>query len=127
MGPSISGKDYLADNHQGWRPGNSNEFDAWLGYNVTPEIEPTIRVVTTTWQPVKGFDVEINGKTPGADPQFYGGKRTEVHGGIIIDGKIFGLDNYVIASEIGAPIIQMLNGPQQKTNWQGALQIRYSY
>ena len=126
-GLAYRGRVFLIDNNQGWRPGNSNEYDSWLGYNITPEVEPTIRATYTTWQPVTGFDVEINGKTPGADPQHYGGKRVDVHGGVIVNGKLLGLDNYVFASEVGAPVLQILNGPQQKTNWQGALQIRYSY
>ena len=66
-GVAYRGRFYLFDNNQGWRPGNSNEFDGWLPYNIKPEIEPTRRVVTTKWQHIQGYDPEINGKTPGAD------------------------------------------------------------
>ena len=126
-GVAYRGRQYLFDNHQGWRPGNSNEFDGWLTYNITPEIEPTVRLVTTKWQQIKGFDPEINGKTPGADPNFYGGQRAEIYGGAIVDGKLLGMNSLIIASEIGVPFYQNLDGPQQMKNWQGALQLRYRY
>ena len=126
-GVAYRGRFYLFDNNQGWRPGNSNEFDGWLTYNITPEIEPTIRVVTTKWQQIQGYDPEINGKTPGADPNFNGGQRAEIFGGSIVDGKLLGMKNLIIASEIGVPFYQNLSGPQQKKNWQGALQLRYRY
>lgn len=126
-GVAYRGRFYLFDNNQGWRPGNSNEFDGWLTYNITPEIEPTLRVVTTKWQQIQGYDPEINGKTPGADPNFNGGQRAEIYGGAIIDGKLLGMKSLIIATEIGVPFYQNLSGPQQMKNWQGALQFRYRY
>jgi len=126
-GVAYRGRFYLFDNNQGWRPGNSNEFDGWLTYNITPEIEPTLRVVTTKWQHIQGYDPEINGKTPGADPNFNGGQRAEIYGGAIVDGRLLGMKSLIIATEIGVPFYQNLSGPQQMKNWQGALQLRYRY
>lgn len=118
---------YPVNNSQGWRPGNLQQFNGWLGYNFIAEIETTLRLVSNTSERVKGFDPEINGKTPGADPKYTGGHQAEIYGGFILEGELIGLENMSIATEIGMPFYQTLNGPQQKKNWDAGLQIRYKY
>jgi hypothetical protein len=126
-GIAYRGRLYLHDNQEGWRPGNSNQFNGWLAYNITPEFEPTLRIVSNSWGRVRGLDKEMRSMTPGADAKFNGGQELDVLAGSIIEGKLIGIDKLDIATEFGLPIYQILNGPQLKKNWQGALQLRYRY
>ena len=126
-GLAYRGRIYLFDNYEGWRPGSLNQFNGWVAYNITPDIEPTLRIVSNSSSRVRGFDPKMKTTTPGSDPKFNGGQQLEIYGGSIISGQLIGIDRLDVATEIGLPFYQTLNGPQLKKNWQGAVQLRYRY
>lgn len=125
-GLAYRGRLPVVNNPEGWRYGNGHELDGWVGYQPIPEVTATLRVAAATQGRIRGFDPEMNGKSPGANPTFYGGQRAEIFGGIILEGKIIGFNAIALAIEAGVPFYQNLNGPQQKENWQAGFHLRYA-
>jgi len=126
-GIAYRGRLPITTNFQGWRPGSENQLHGWLGYEFLNGIENTIRLQHTVEKTTTGYDLFINGKTPGANPNFVGGQRLELFVGAIVDGAIIDNDNFSLAFEIGMPLYQAVNGPQLKKNLEAAFQIRWAY
>ena len=60
----------------------------------------------------------IAGLMQGTNPNFYGGRRINLLGGIALAGEHLGLRATRFALEGGAPVLQSLNGPQLGHSWQ---------
>ncbi|PPD44808.1 MAG: alpha-amylase [Methylocystis sp.] len=123
-GASYRGRFPLAANPQGYRWGDYHEFNGWGGYTWTPGLTTTFRVAGSTLGHIRGFDNEIRGRAPAANPNFYGGERVELFGGATISGKFIGYENASVAIEAGLPVYQNLNGPQIMKNWQAGMSLR---
>jgi hypothetical protein len=62
-----------------------------------------------------------------ANPDFYGGERLELFGGIntvVTEGPLKG---HRFAIEVGAPVYQDLNGPQLETDWKLIAGWQYAF
>ncbi len=59
----------------------------------------------------------ISGLMEDTNPNFYGGKRTDLLGGVEIAGGPFGYKKQHASFEVGKTIIQNLNGPQLGHSW----------
>lgn len=123
-GVSYRGRFPLGANPQGYRWGDYHEFNGWGGYTWTPGLTTTVRVNASTLGKIRGFDAEIRGRAPAANPNFYGGERVEMFGGATISGKFVGYENVSIAIEAGLPVYQSLNGPQIMKDWQAGMSLR---
>jgi hypothetical protein len=111
------GRAAFSNNDQGYRWGPSNEMTGWAAYEALPGLSLTARAAGTVWGSIHGSDPEINGPMQGANPNYYGGQRVEMFGGL--EYKTAALGTPVrVALEAGAPIYQNLNGPQMGKAWQ---------
>lgn len=107
----------LGNNSEGYRYGNLNVLTAWGGYSSSPGITTTIRVAESIQGQIRGSDPMISGLMEGTNPSFYGGKHTDLFGGIEIAGGPFGYKKQHAAFEVGKTIAQNLNGPQLGHSW----------
>jgi hypothetical protein len=123
-GLSYRGRLPLGANPQGYRYGDLHEFNGWAGYSWVSGFTNTFRIAGSTQGPIRGFDPLINGKSPPANPNFYGGQRIEIFGGAAISGRFLGYEALSIAVEAGLPIYQNLDGPQISKNWQAGMALR---
>jgi hypothetical protein len=123
-GASYRGRFPLAANPEGYLYGDLHEFNGWGGYSWIPGVTTTLRVAGSIQGPIRGYDPNIVGKAPAANPNLYGGERVELFGGATISGKLVGLDDATLAIEAGAPVYQNLNGPQLSKNWQAGMALR---
>lgn len=82
------GAQYLAtiplesENSEGWRYGDKHEATAWLSYEWLPDLVTSVRLRGETQDSVQGIDPKIYGPGLGANPDNYGGERTEFGFGI---------------------------------------------
>lgn len=124
-GAAYRGRLALDNNDQGYHYGDLHEMTAWGGYTWAPGFTTTARIAGSTQGRIHGADPQIFGLMQGTNPQFYGGQRIDVLGGIEFMGKPYGLGNTRLSVEGGAPVYQNLNGPQLGRAWQitGALSV----
>ncbi len=82
------GAQYLAtiplesENREGWRYGDKHEATAWLSYEWQPDLVTSVRLRGETQDEIHGNDAKIYGPGLGANPDNYGGERTEFGFGI---------------------------------------------
>ena len=115
----------LGYNPEGYRWGNYQEVNGWLGYTFLPGLTTTFRANFNVQSQIGGADWYLAGKLQSANPLYYGGKRIEVYGGADIDGKLFGYPGFSIGIEAGVPVYQNLNGPQLAKNWMAGMALRW--
>lgn len=117
-GAAYRGRLPVGDNGQGYNWGNAHELTGWLGYIVVPGVTTTGRIAASHAGQIEGLDPEIHGAMQGTNPDFFGGERVELFGGLELSGQEFGLGHSRLAIEAGAPVYQNLNGPQIGRDWQ---------
>ncbi len=116
-GAAFRGRAAFDENTEGYRWGPSNELSLWGAYEVLPGLNLTARAAGTQWGRIQGSDSHIFGKMEGANPDYYGGERVEMFGGLEYKLHAFGTP-VRLAVEAGAPVYQYLNGPQLGKEWQ---------
>lgn len=107
----------LGNNPTGYRYGNLHELTGWGGYTSSPGVMWSMRVTESIQDSIHGSDPMISGLMEGSNPNFYGGKHTDLLGGIEIAGAPFGYKNKHLALEAGKTVRQNLNGPQLGHSW----------
>ncbi len=107
----------FGNNSAGYRYGNLNELTGWSGYTVSPEVTVIARITESIQGRIRGSDPMISGLMEGTNPNFYGGKRTDILGGVEIAGAPFGYKNKRLSLEVGKTVSQNLNGPQLGRTW----------
>jgi opacity protein-like surface antigen len=115
----------LAVNNEGYMWGHYQEANIWAGYSWIPGLTTTVRANFNIQSPIDGKDYWMSGKLQSANPNYYGGKKIEMYGGIDIDGKLLGAPGYSVGLEGGLPVYQNLDGPQLARAWQAALAMRW--
>ncbi len=82
------GAQYLAtiplesENSEGWSYGDKHEGTAWLSYEWKPTFVSSARLRHEIQGEIEGMDAKIFGPGLGADPDNYGGTRTEILFGV---------------------------------------------
>ncbi|MBC8212717.1 MAG: hypothetical protein H8E21_16790 [Gammaproteobacteria bacterium] len=108
------GVQYLAtiplqsENDEGWRYGDKHELTTWLSYAWEPELNTNIRLRHESQGEIEGIDPAIYGPGLGADPDNYGGTRTE----LAVGANWMYAPAHNISIEIANPIAQDSNGVQ---------------
>ena len=82
------GRAALGDNDAGYLRGLSNEISAWGGYEVLPGLAATGRVAATIWDRIYGHDDLIWGAQQGTVPDYQGGERVKLLGGLRISAEV---------------------------------------
>jgi hypothetical protein len=117
------GAQYRADlrledeNDEGYSRGDRHMVTGWLAYEWAPWISTSFRAKYTSQGSIDGIDPMIVGPVQTANPDFYGGEKLELFGGIntvVTEGRLKG---HRFAIEVGAPVFQDLTGPQLETDW----------
>ncbi len=112
------GRAALGANDAGTDRGLANEISSWGGYELLPGLAATGRVAATIWERIYGHDVLIWGAQQGTVPDYQGGERVKLLGGLEYLLKFEGMKPIRLAVEAGAPVYQRLNGPQLGQSWE---------
>ena len=105
------------ENDKGYAWGDKHLVTAWAAYQFAPWISASVRANYMHQTEIDGFDPQIGGPVQTAHPEFYGGERLHLLGGINLVGQEGVLRGHRLAIEAGVPVFQDLNGPQMKTDW----------
>ncbi len=117
------GAQYMAEvrledeNDQGYAWGDKHSVTGWVAYQWAPWISASFRATYTHQDEIDGQDLQIGGPVQTAHPEFYGGERVDLLGGINLVGQSGALRGHRLAIEAGAPVHEDLNGPQMSTDW----------
>ena len=107
----------LEHNDEGYSYGDIYSATGWTSYRAAQWLSLSARVAYRNTAKVDGIDPAIVGPVQTANPDFQGGERIDLIGGIntvVTHGPLAG---HRFALEAGAPVYQDLNGPQLKGNW----------
>lgn len=116
-GVQVTGSIHLGSNDAGYRFGDVYEGTAWASYRPQPWISLSARARARTTGAVKGIDPAIIGPVQTANPDFQGGQRLDLIGGINLVATHGPLVGHRLGIELGAPVYQDLNGPQMAADW----------
>jgi hypothetical protein len=97
--------------------GDVYEGSAWMSYRPAQWVSLSGRVRGRTTGRISGIDGNIMGPVQTANPDFQGGERVDVIGGVNFVATHGGLAGHRIGIEVGAPVYQNLNGPQMAGQW----------
>ena len=117
FGAQASASIRINDNKWGYAFGDTYEGTAWLSYRAAQWLSLSARVKGRTMGQVEGIDPSIMGPVQTANPDFQGGERVDVLGGINLVGTHGPLAGHRLALEVGMPVYQDLNGPQMAGDW----------
>lgn len=117
FGVQYAGTIRLQKNDHGYRFGDIHQATAWLSYSAAPWLSLSGRVKAQTHGRVQGIDSLIIGPVQTANPDFQGGQRVDLIGGVnsvVTHGALAG---HRFSLEVGAPVYQDLHGPQMAGDW----------
>lgn len=104
-------------NSEGYAWGDKHSVTAWVGYQFAPWISASFRANYMAQDAIDGSDPAIGGPVQTAHPEFFGGERLDLLGGVNLVVPSGPLKDHRFALEAGAPVYQDLNGPQLETDW----------
>ena len=113
---------HTGENDNDYTLGNVLEATGYGKYSVNPNLTLSGRLAYMNWDQVDGQDPLLNPMmAPTSDADATGGKRADLLVGI--SGHF--AKNHMVSFEVGAPILQDLNGPQMETD--RIISIGYQY
>ena len=117
LGLQASASIKLGDNGEGYSFGDSYESTAWLSYRPAQWVSLSGRIKARTMGPIDGIDLSIMGPAQGANPDYYGGERVDLIGGVNFVATHGSLAGHRLGLEVGKAVYQDLNGPQMAADW----------
>ncbi len=105
------------ENDEGYAWGDKHMVTGWLAYQFAPWISTSFRAAYQAQGDIDGADALIGGPVQTAHPEYYGGKRLDLIGGVNLIVPEGPLKGHRLAFEAGAPVYEDLNGPQMETDW----------
>ncbi|MEM7018762.1 MAG: transporter [Pseudomonadota bacterium] len=112
------------DNDEGYTLGDEHRLSGWVSYLWSPGVSTSIRLESYHRGNIGGIDPVIVAPVQTADPDNQGIDRLDVSLGL----NFAGTDEWAghrVGFEVSRPLMQDLDGPQLKTDWQ--LMIGYQY
>ena len=106
-----------SENGEGYALGDKHTVTGWFAYQWAPWISTSFRANFMTQDSIDGIDPQIVAPVQTANPDYYGGERLDLLGGINLIVPEGALKGHRFALEAGAPVYQDLNGPQMETDW----------
>ena len=116
-GAAWRGRFATGNNTEGYHYGDQNDVTAGGGYTSSPGLTWSARLNEEVQNHIHGADPAIFGLMEGANPNFSGGRHTDVLAGVEIAGGPFGFKNKHLSLEAGKTVAQDLNGPQLGRDW----------
>lgn len=117
FGAQVAAKIRLEDNSNGYQFGDVYEGGGWMSYRAAKGISLSGRMRYRSTGRIEGFDPLIIGPVQTANPDFQGGERFDLLGGINLVGTKGALKGHRLGMELGVPVYQDLNGPQLRGRW----------
>lgn len=111
-GVQYEGRLRLERNRFNYSFGDIHMATSWASYRPTPSLSFSARLKGRTQGGIDGIDAAIIGPVQTADPDFQGGERVDILGGVNYAVQSGALKGQRLALEYGVPIFQDLNGPQ---------------
>lgn len=111
-GTQYEGRVRLERNRFDYSLGDIHMATAWASYRPMPSLSFSARVKARTQGRIDGIDPNIIGPVQTADPDFQGGQRVDILGGVNYAVQSGVLKGHRLAVEYGMPVFQDLNGPQ---------------
>jgi hypothetical protein len=106
----------VSENKEGYTLGDRFEATSWVAYGISNSVSVSSRVKLSTQGEINESDPNIMGPVQTANIAYQGGKKIEVFAGLNYLFAEGALKGNRIGLEVGAPIIQDLNGPQLETD-----------
>ncbi len=107
----------LGENDEGYTLGDRHEATAWAAWGPNRTVSFSARVAARTQEAIDGFDARVTAPVQTAQPDFQGGERIDVGGGLNLYATDGALKGHRLAVEALFPVYQDLNGPQLETDW----------
>lgn len=126
-GAQLQGTFRLGANDQGYALGDRAMATAWIARSLVPGIAVSGRIEAETEGRVEGIDPNIMGPVQTANPDFQGGEKVRAIAGVNFAVTGGTLQGWRLGMELGAPILQDLNGPQMPDDWQLTLGVQKSF
>lgn len=117
------GAQYMAEvrledeNDEGYAWGDKHTVTGWLAYQWAPWISTSVRVSYEHQGEIDGFDPQIAAPVQTAHPDFFGGERVDLYGGVNLVATHGPLKGHRLAIEAGGTVHEDLNGPQMQRDW----------
>jgi len=112
----------LGKNANDYTLGDRLNLAGWIGHQLGPSGNMTLRLDGQRWGKIDGADPDLNPLlVPTADPNRLGGTRLDLLAGFDYLFQEGSLAGHRFGIEGGIPIFQDLNGPQLETDWLLAL------
>jgi hypothetical protein len=111
------------ENSEGWRYGDKHEGTLWVSYEWEPILASSLRLRTEQQGRIKGIDPKIYGPGLGANPDNYGGSKTEM--AIGVNWMYTTARN--ISIEYSRPLAQDRNGVQADHDYSLMVSWRNAY
>lgn len=117
FGAQMMAKIRLEENRNGYQFGDVYEGGGWMSYRAAKWISISGRMLYRSTERIDGFDARIIGPVQTANPDFQGGERFDLLGGVNLVSTHGALAGHRLGLELGVPIYQDLNGPQLRGRW----------
>jgi len=117
FGVQGSAKIRLERNSDNYSLGDVYEGGGWLSYRAAQWISLSGRMRYRSTGRIRGIDSQIVGPVQTANPDFQGGERLYLLGGVNLVATHGPLAGHRIGLELGVPVHQDLNGPQLRGRW----------
>lgn len=117
FGAQYAGTIRTGTNDNGYRLGDVHEGSLWASYLPAQWISLSGRVRAQSTGRIEGLNPNVMGPVQTANPDFSGGERMDLLGGVNFVATHGALAGHRLGIEIGAPIYQNVNGPQMTGDW----------
>jgi len=111
-GTQYEGRLRLEENRFDYNLGDIHMVTGWASYRPVKSLSFSARLKGRSQGRIDGIDAAIIGPVQTADPDFQGGERVDIIGGVNYAVQSGVLKGHRLALEYGVPIFQDLNGPQ---------------
>lgn len=117
FGAQYAGTIRTGSNDNGYRLGDVHEGSLWASYLPARWISLSGRVRALSTGRINGLNADVMGPVQTANPDFSGGERIDLLGGVNFVATHGALAGHRLGIELGAPIYQNVNGPQMTGDW----------
>lgn len=116
-GAQVAAKIRLERNSDNYSLGDVYEGGTWMSYRAAQWVSLSGRMRYRSTGRIRGIDSLIVGPVQTADPDFQGGERLDILGGVNLVSTHGALAGHRLGIEFGVPVYQDLNGPQLRGRW----------
>ena len=117
FGGQYAGTIRTGTNDHGYRLGDVHEGSLWASYLPAQWISLSGRIRAQSTGRISGINPAVMGPVQTANPDFSGGERLDLIGGVNFVATHGSLAGHRLGIELAAPVYQNVNGPQLTGDW----------